>query len=74
LGVSRGQNITLAQSHTAGVYLRSLLDDYRFDFEVLIDEVDLINYPSYYYTRNQEYIQLQDNLFIPRNGAPFGLI
>lgn len=74
LGVSRGQNITLAQSHTAGVYLRSLLDDYRFDFDILLGGVDVVSYPSYYYTRNQEYIQLQDNLFIPRNGAPFGLI
>lgn len=75
LGVTRGQNITVAQPHSAGVYLRSLLDDYRFDFTVLLNNVvGEIDYPSYYYTRTQEYIQLQDNIFNPRNGSPFGLI
>lgn len=74
LGVTRGQNITVAQSHSAGVYLRSLLDEYRFDFQVLLGGIDLTDYPSYYYTRDEQYIQLQDNLFIPRNGAPFALI
>lgn len=74
LGVSRGKNITIAQSHSAGVYLRSLLDDYRFDFEVLIGETNTIQYPSYYYDREDGYIQLIDNLFTPRNGAPFALL
>jgi hypothetical protein len=73
LGVSRGKNITIAQSHDAGVYLRSLLDEYRFDFEVLVG-VDTIRYPSYYYDRNNEYIQLIDNVFTPREGEPFPLL
>lgn len=74
-GVSRGKNITIAQSHAAGTYLRSLLDDYRFDFQVDINTVGIIQYPSYYYSYTEEiYIQLVDNLFIPRDGEPYALL
>jgi hypothetical protein len=73
LGVSRGKNLTVAQPHDAGVYLRSLLDEYRFDFEVSIEN-EVINYPSYYYTRNNEYLQLVDNIFTPREGDSFPLL
>jgi hypothetical protein len=74
-GVSRGENITVAQSHAAGTYLRSLLDEYRFDLQVDIDLTGVLQYPSYYYSYVIEnYIQLVDNVFIPRNGSPFALL
>lgn len=73
LGVSRGENLTNAQDHAAGTYLRTVSEEYRFNLEIGIG-TSIINYPTYYYTNSNQFIQLEDNLFLPREGEPFELL
>ena len=68
LGVTRGVNGTIPQSHSAGDYLRTQSDSIEFTIPTVIDG-DLYSLPSYYYTNQETYKDIVSKTVLTRTGS-----
>jgi hypothetical protein len=68
MGVIRGVNGTIPQSHSAGDYLRTQSDSIEFTIPTVIDG-DLYSLPSYYYTNQETYKDIVSKTVLTRTGS-----